>query len=134
MKTLFTGIYSKFTALPANALYTALSGRLYFTEAPQDSTFPYCVFSMVSDVPDYYFGGEQFETYLVEFNIFDEDNSASDIGTLYENLKTLYDDCSITVVGYSNVIFEREHTNLFRDEENNVWQYNVQYYVMLEKS
>lgn len=134
MKTLFTGIYSLFVAEPANAFYTAIGGRLYLGEAPQGATYPYCVYSMPSNVPEYYFSGERLEEFLIQFSIFDKDGSASDIGTLFENLKTLFDDCTVTVAGYTCLIFERSLARLIRHPADNVWQHTVQYEVTLEKN
>jgi hypothetical protein len=57
MKEIATGIYGKFTAIDGgglhNALYLALDGKLFHTQAPQTTTFPYAVFSFVSQVPEY---------------------------------------------------------------------------------
>jgi len=136
MKALYTAIYSKFTAEVAgahNSFYTAIGGRLYFAEAPQGATFPYCVYSMISNTPEYFFNDELYEEFLIQFSLFDQDSSAGDIGTNVGYLKSLFDDCSITVASYGHLLFEREMGRLLRDAENNIWHYAVDYNVILEK-
>lgn len=130
MKALFTGIYNLFTT-GSPAIYTNLSGKLYLTEAPQNTTFPYMVYYLVSNDYDYQFV-EDFEVFLIQFNIFDDNASASNIGTYFENLKTLYDWATPTVSGYSVVRMVREFAQLARDDD--VWQYSVQYNVWLKKN
>jgi len=89
------------------------------------------VYYLVSNDYDYQFV-EDFEVFLVQFNIFDDNASASNIGTYFENLKTLYDWATPTVSGYSVVRMVREFAQLARDDD--VWQYSVQYNVWLKKN
>ena len=131
MKALFTGIYNLFTTGPP-AIYTNVGGRFYLTEAPQNTTFPYIVYYVESNDYDYQFV-EDFEDFLIQFNIFDDDvSSASNISTYFENLKTLFDWSLPTVSGYSIVRFVREFATLARDDE--VWQYTIQYRILLQKN
>lgn len=129
MKALFTGIFNLFTT-GTPAIYTSVGGRLYLTEAPQNTSFPYIVYYLISNDYDFQFE-EDYEEFIIQFNIFDDDASASDIGTYFENLKSLYDWSSPTVTGYSVINFTREFAQLARDDD--VWQYTVQYRVLLEK-
>jgi len=133
MTPLLTGIYSLFTDTPANALHTALDGRLYHAEAPQDATFPYCVMSIVSHEHDWQFD-EEMENVLVQFSIFTNESSASTIGTLWSNLCTLFDDADLTVTGYRLISMIREQSILLRDTENNIWHYAVDYECILEQT
>lgn len=130
MKTLFTGIYNLFTT-GSPAIYTDVGGRFYLTEAPQDTTFPYIVYYLVSNDYDYQFE-EDFEEFVIQFNIFDDKASPSNISDYYENLKTLFDWSSPTVSNYTVITFQREFSQLARDDD--VWQWTVQYRVLLEKN
>jgi len=134
VRVLFAAIKTKFDAVKVGNFYADMSGRLYFHEAPQGATYPYCVYQMISDAPEYYFNSERFEDFLIQFAIFDNDQSGYDITGYYESLKTMFDDVVLTVSGYTNVIFERESARLTRDPEDNVWQYSVDYRVMCEKN
>ena len=130
MKTLFTGIYNLFiTGTPT--IYTNVGGRFYLSEAPQNTAFPYIVYYLANNDYDYQFV-EDFEDFLIQFNIFDDKASASNISTYFENLKTLFDWSVPTVTGYTVSRFVREFAQLVRDDE--VWQYTVQYRVLLQKN
>ena len=129
MRVLFEGIYSLF-ATGSTTIYANVGGRLYLSEAPQNTSFPYIVFYLVSDDYDFQFT-EDYEDILIQFNIFDDKASPSNISNYFENLKTLYDWSSPTVVGYTVIKFVREFAQLVRDDD--VWQYTVQYRILLEK-
>ena len=132
MQVLFNGIYSKFTgSTGAGTLYTLLGGRLHPNEAPQESAYPYGVYYLISDVPEYTFS-ETIETALIQFNLFDDDSSATDINTAFTALTTLYDWATITITGYTSVYMQRELNYLLR--ESDVWNYMIQYRLVFQKN
>jgi hypothetical protein len=131
LKALFTGIYGLFTGTPTPAINTNVSARLYLSEAPQGTSFPYIVYYLVANDYDHQFG-EDYEDCLIQFNIFDDKASASNISTYFENLKALYDWASPDVTNYTVVRMQREFAQLNKDDD--VWQYTVQYRVLLEKN
>ena len=129
MNALFTGIYSKFSN--DTDLSGAVTG-LYLSEAPQNVAFPYAVYFMVSDTHDWQFV-EEFEEVLIQFNIFSESASIAEAGTILGYLKTLYDDCALTVSGYDHIYMQREFIYSYRDADAMTWAYSVQYRVYLKK-
>ncbi len=131
MKALIEGIYSLFNAAVKPAFYNNMSGGMHLIEAPQNTAFPYAVFELIDDDYDFTFTSE-FSEILIEFNIFDDDSSVSNIGTYFENLKMLYDWAMPEVTGYTVVKMEREFADL--DKDDGVWQYMVQYRILLEKN
>lgn len=136
MKALFQAIMTRFTAktgTPAvnNALHVALGGRLYNTEAPQDKPMPYGVFSLVSDVAENTLT-ENLENCLVQFSLFSELSSVSEVADAFEALKTLFDDCTLSVTGYATIYMQRESAQLLR--QDGIWHYVIEYRVLLEKS
>ena len=135
MQALMNGIYSKFTSSTgAGSLHADLSGQLRPYEAEQDDTFPYGVYYLISNVPAWTFDHD-FEEYIIQFNIFDDDSSATDINTAYSALIALFDDTTLTVTGYTHVYMKRELSMLTREgEERGVWNYMVQYRVYLQKN
>ena len=133
MTPLITGIYSKFVAAPANSLYTALSGRLYHAQAPQGATFPYGVVFTVSHEHDWTFT-HTFEDVTVQFSLFTNESSASNIGTLWTYLTALYDDASITITGYSHLYMIRSSSRLIREPDKNIWHYSIDYDCLEQKS
>ena len=128
-----TALYTKFTALPVNDLYTALSGRLYHAEAPQGATFPFCVMYIINQMGDWSFT-DTFEDVAVQFSIYTNESSASNIGAYWSYLTTLFDDVNLTIAGYSDIQVHRELSQLIRDTENNIWHYATQYRFYLQKS
>lgn len=127
MKKLFTAIYTKFQA--DTALVGAVTD-LYNTEAPSNAVFPYIVFSMVSNTIDLD-SSQNWENYLIQFNIFDDDSSSNNICDIYELLKgdtaagTGFDYFNLLIEDYATVVMTREVARLMRVD--NVWQYNVSY-------
>jgi len=106
LNNLLTAIYGK---LAGSTLSTAIGGRMYLDQAPDKPTFPYVVFFIVSSVPEKTFTEDMSET-LIQFSIYSASSSATEISAIYAALKTLYDECSLTITG-SSLVWMKE-TNL----------------------
>lgn len=134
MQVLFESIYRKFKgSTGAGTLCDLLGGRLHFTEAPQGSSYPYGVYFLISDVPSWTFDADM-ENCLIQFNIFDDDSSSTDINTASKALTDLYDWCTdLNTSGYSNIYMKREMSNLTREAESGVWNFFVQYRLEIQK-
>jgi hypothetical protein len=135
LKDLFTGIYTKFSTTPASSFYNAVSGRMYLEEAPQNTAYPYAVYSLVNNSPDLYWNS-RLEEGTIDFNLYSDSTAgATEITQLYEKLKEQFDDASLTVSGYSHLRFRRENAwlNKMPSEIPNksIWAYTVQYNVLL---
>lgn len=124
-----TAIYSKFTAATTSALYTALGGtRLYYSEAPETPTYPYCVFFIPTEIPDWTFDLD-FEESLVQFDYYAETATACDTGI--EAIKALFDFSTLTISGQTFLRMHREMT--FRPDKvqpENIWEGNVRYAIL----
>lgn len=129
MTDLFSGIMTHYSG---SALKNSLTGGLYNTLAPQDVSFPYAVFQLISDVPDWTFT-EDFEEIVIQFNIFSDQSSPVQVCALFELLKADFDFVDLTVVNHETVSVVREGGILTKDERD-VWQYNVTYRIVLQKS
>ena len=133
MKPLFTGLMTYFNAVQtAGSFYAGVSGRLYNTFAPQPTAYPYAVFFLVADMPEHRFGGEVEEYITIQFNIFSDANSGVEVNDLFTKLKARFDNCTLTVSGYRHIEFTRGLSMLIRDEERGVWQYSIEYDVLIE--
>ena len=124
------------TKFTGSALATALGGntKLYNTFAPQSATLPYCVFMLVSGTPDWTFSDDM-EDCLFQFSLFDSSPSAGTICDNYELLKTLFDDCALTITGWRHLYMQRESQQLVKDPEDPaVWQYIIEYRILTEKT
>lgn len=132
MKPLFTGIFTKFTALPANSFYTALSGRLYSRWAPQNTAFPYAVVDIVSGIGDWNFTND-FDDIDLQISLFSRSTSETEIGNLLTYLRALYDDTALTVTGYTHLFMQYNQYWSLANPDEKIRQYTVQYNILLQK-
>jgi len=129
MKALLQGIINELTGTTLN---TNIGGRFYLNEAPQNVAYPYVVYQIISEFPDEYFADTaDLEEISITMDIFSEKASGVECNNLYENLKTAFDNCELTVSGYTHVSMTRVGAALIRDPSNNLWQYSVDYEVLL---
>lgn len=106
MLNILTAIKSKFTG---STLSTDVGGRIYADEAPQGVQCPYVVYFVVSSVPDRTFT-ERYANTLIQFSLFSSSGGVTEIATMYNDLKTLFDECSLTIT--SNTLVWMREQNL----------------------
>jgi hypothetical protein len=138
MKDFFTAVYTKLNTAPYSSFYNAISGRMYLHEAPQNTKWPYAVYSLVNDDHDWNFTVD-YEYATVDFNLYSDSTAgATEITTMYEKLKELYDDSSFTVSGHTLLKMRRENAWLTKLPDiipnKTIWRYTVQYECLLRKS
>jgi hypothetical protein len=126
MQELFEGIYDKYDG---SALESEITG-MYLEEAIQGAVYPYCVYHKISGVPNYTYT-EEAENIIIQFDLYDDNSSATDINTAFSALTTLYDWCSLTVAGWNSIYMKRELDLLNR--ENDIWHYIVSYRLEIQK-
>jgi len=134
MNPLFKAIYNHFSMTTTGALWADVSGRFYLYKAPQETTYPYIVYFPVFEETEYNFSDEHDE-YTLQFNIFSKNNSSSEAGDILEDLKTTFDDCSLTVTDWRHITFDRRRTLPNNDlaDVPPVFGYSVEYDCLLEK-
>ena len=93
MKNLLAGIMTKFTASTVSG---NVGGRIYFDQAPDGATYPYIVFSIIVGVPMDTFTEKITDT-TIQFDMFSDSSSVTEISTIYANLRALFDDATLTV-------------------------------------
>ena len=135
MNALFKAIINHFNATTGSGFYNDISGRLRLNIAKQGEIFPYCVCFSVSDVDDLDFS-EEHEDFLIQFNIFSQNNSAVEAGDLLEALKTMFDNCSLTVTGWRHLQFQRSLVMPNNDfsQVPSIHGYSIEYEALLEKT
>lgn len=135
MKTLSEALWNRFN-VTENAvhttLYTATNGQFYKERAKQNALLPYVVYHIISDVPEWNFCSD-FEKVRVQFDLYSENNSSTEVEDLYAKLKSLFDWQTLTIVGWDHVYMKRELARLSRDPVDDVWTYNVDYEIYMEK-
>jgi hypothetical protein len=120
-----------------NDFRSNLTGGLHVGLAPQDTVYPLAILDIVSIVESPIFD-DTFDEALVQFRILSSDMSPSEAGTLYGYLKSLFDDCNLTIAGYTHIFMEREIGRLMHvtDEATgtNYWQYTIDYRILFKKN
>ena len=127
-----TGINTLFNT--TNDFSTAMDD-LYYYEAKQKATFPYCVYSFLGDKPMYWFGEttpDEGEDIFVQFNIYDKTASAININKYEGYLRALYDWSAISVTSYTLMEMRRD-TSIPAFKVDDVWQITVTYRIKIDK-
>ena len=118
--------------------YDAIGGRLYLVKAPQGATFPFAVYDLITATDELDFSEEN-ETFQIQFDIWTQkaaSNSMDEAGDILGYLKTVYDDCDLTVDGWRALSMVRDFVVPNNDfsQDPPVLGYSVQYTIELEKS
>jgi len=107
VKNLMPAIYNLFNT--ANALNTSVNGRMYFKSAPAEKIFPFIVYDIITDVPQWTFTSN-YEDVTVQFDIFCiKGISDLQIETILDNLENLYDDSTLTVASNTFLYMWRQN-------------------------
>lgn len=115
MENLLTAIVTK---ISGSTLSNDVSGRIWLDKVPDDDqpvTYPYIIYFIVSDVPDWTFK-ESFEDILIQFSLFSASSGLTEITTMYNDLKALFDDCAMSITSDTLIWFRRENTTMMVDE------------------
>lgn len=112
MKNLLTAIMTKFSG---SAFSTDVAGRIYLDEARQGTDFPYAVIKIISSNPDNVFQKKGKDT-LIQFSLFSTSEGATEITTMYNDLLSLLDECSMTITSNNLVTFEFSNLVTMVDE------------------
>lgn len=112
MDVLLKAIWGK---LSGSTLWTLVGGRIYLERAPQNTEFPYVVFFIISDLPEYP-GNKTMEDILMQFSIFSTAAGSVEINAILSALRTLYDDCTLTMAGETLIYFIRANFTSIMEE------------------
>ena len=138
MKKLTTAIFSK---LSGSALADHIANRLFQGEAPAGVDYPYIVYLTVSTSPDNKFG-EDWEETVIQFSLFSSDSESTEIEDMFIDLKTLYDECDMTIGSGGDtdtlICMRRDNASLMIEDHTTpdgtrrVWHYAVDYTVIVK--
>lgn len=133
MSAVRTAIWNKFIADNNAPLYLDLDGtRLYYDEAEQNPTYPYCVFSNLDQDYDYEFT-ERFEYIMIQFDYFSQTQSPDECDDGVADIITMFDWTNLTVSGFLFLKMERDFIIPARKvQPENVWQGSVRYNLWLQ--
>ncbi len=105
MQDILDGLMTKLTAdQTSGTLWDKLGGRIHDTQAPQNQTKPFMVFSLVSGEPNEWFGPPVTQVVLVDFDIYTtklvDPGSTTGAGVIEEALYDLLRNFDLTVSGH----------------------------------
>lgn len=111
MINILTALYTK---LSSSTFMSELDGRVYLDKYPEDEspTYPYCIYSVVTSPKDRTFTEEYRDT-IVQFSIYSESSSATELPNIYAYLVSLLDECSMSII--SNTLVWCREINLVSD-------------------
>lgn len=107
--------------------------------APAGTPFPFVVFSVISDIQADTFK-DKFDDVLIQFSLFSSSSSTTEIEDMYDHLKTLYDDCSLTPTGATVCLMKRENSHFIVEDGPNpdagdtIWHYAVEYGIIQQRN
>jgi hypothetical protein len=136
-KELSLAIMVLFNAMSAgmhNSFWTLIGGRLYKEATPQNTTFPYATYHIITVVPDQTIGGKNdAEDFVIQFNIYsNNDTSSLEVENIYTALRALFDWKNLVLTNYYCNYFRWDWARQYQDPDR-VWTYAVQYRVALEE-
>jgi hypothetical protein len=103
---LLTGIV---TLANGTTFLNDIAGRFFCDYAPEGVDYPHVVFFIVTGHPAYTFTDTQ-EDITLQFSIFSTSESAIEVATIAKDLKAVYDDCALSVTGYTRIWMIRKGT------------------------
>ena len=108
-----------------------MTGGLFKITAPQNPSFPYAVYSLVTEGQDDTLDLRHPQL-LIQFNIYSESTTCDEVLDCYSALDDVYRDGSLTVTGYYHKSTVFEMGMLLADPIEGLYQYTVRYRVSLE--
>jgi hypothetical protein len=103
------------TKTSGSAFASDIGGRIYLDHAPDNAEFPYCVFFIVSDVPLDTFT-DSLDDVLVQFSLFSASSGAAEITGMYNDLRSLFDNCTLSITGSTFVSMRRQNLQTMVEE------------------
>lgn len=129
MNALFDAIRAKFVADGKYGLAELHNTEAVFSET-NPLVYPYGVFSLISAASELADFTTDWENCLIQFNLFDDDPSSSDINAAYKALKTAFHKFDLDIDGCETISLVKEVANLIRVEDR--WQYNVSFRIIVQ--
>ena len=117
-----------------NALRALCTGGLWFSEAPQDTTKPYAVFTWGGSNIDDQMGGQsnRYEVAQLSVMVFsDADDGGEEVFAITDAFMTLFDWCTLDYTGssYTHMACKRlSVVNL--GKHDSIWTVNINYEIM----
>jgi hypothetical protein len=111
----------------------SINNDFSFMKAGDSFAEPYSTFQFISDVPEYTFGANKaLEDILWQLDIYAVSGStAIDVA---EKAMNCFDECSLSVSGYSHLRNKRENNDLIYESDTDIYHYFIEYKVLIEEN
>ena len=130
MKYLLKAIKDHFDSAGGASLRAIVGDSgLYYDQAPQGTSMPYVTCHIISYIPERSImpGGQRVtNNILLQFSVWSDSRSVSEVSNIYGYLDSLFDRASLTIDGFEHIVFIREtaHAPFYYD---NAWNLAVDY-------
>lgn len=130
MNVIFDAVYTRWAAT-MGALTLDIGQAIPSNPAGTGTiVYPYASVNIIANTSEDTFT-EDIEVYLVQFDIVSEDTLVTEIGTLFETLKSAFDKHRLAIVGYTTISLDRVGAPLTQVDLR--WHYVVTYRLMVQK-
>ena len=131
-----TAIMDRYNSKAGNAVSTALTGGLWFSEVPADNSYPYAVFTWNGSTIEELAGGRQdgLETAQITVEIYSKnDDGGAEVFGLSQKFMECFDWCILDypASGYEHISFSRQSI-VNRGKLDNVWMIELEYEALFE--
>ena len=103
------------TKISGSTFETDVGGRVFLDRAPDGTPFPYCIFFIVSNIPDDVFN-KNGRNLLIQFSLFSSSSGGTEITTMYDDLHSLLNNDTLAVTGSTLIwMHEQDLTTMVED-------------------
>jgi hypothetical protein len=123
-----------FLVVTANDFKTSIGGRLYPGLAPEGATYPYCTYTLITNIPERD-SETRFENPDIQFNIYQKRDGSERVKFIADKLKARLDDAenSFDPTGYFNISVDRINENDLPVQDLSTEGYLVEYIIFLQE-
>lgn len=122
-------------SISRSALSGSMVTKYYYNRAPQNTSYPYVTYYIISDIYREYDTGTKYSDVIVQFNIYDNNNDyGKRTNDIMNEIVDFYDLAKdkLVVSGSTVINSRRDYVLAPRATENNDWQGVIQYTLHLE--
>jgi len=116
----------------ADVTLSAIVGnKVSFYKMAQGTEYPYITFEFINNIKD----GDSENTWeqtLVEFQLFSDDRSSTEMNEMTEAVTNLFDGVVLSLTNYTSIKFIR--TNDFFNPASDIWDKRIRYEVEFQKN
>jgi len=136
IRELSTSIIDKFNDPDGLILRTALTGGLWFMEAPESTSYPYGVYTWDGSNVEEICGGQdqRIETASISVSLFSKnDDGGAEVFDISEKFMKLFDWCTLVFPAgkYEHIAFSRQSI-IQRGKSDGVWVIDINYEAQYE--